>query len=217
MITWKETIEIIKSTFETNQNKMGKLLGYDKSTISKVKSGTQPPPFSNEDVFEKIFSPYTETSPAKAISTSEAYLLGILKEVIQKKFTTVKLELHDCWEESNYEIFVMELLGRTRQGSIMKTKSDGVVGCDTSLPTDTLYTDIDNGGGAQISVPSQYRKCVFCAKWKCKTNYIHAIHTDIYGTCIVYGRDQLSSEGSACRHYEPNYGRITPQILQHQT
>lgn len=217
MITWDKSIAIIKMTFGIAQSKMGELLGFDKTTISKVKSGKQPPPFSSEDVFEKIFNPHIENSPANAISTSEAYLLGVLKEIIQAGFPTVKTEMLDCWEETNYKVFVMELLGRTRQGGPKKTKTDETVCRDASLPTDTSHTDIGNCGSAQISVPSQYMKCVFCAKWKCRTNYVHAINTDVYGTCIVYGRDQLSSAGTDCRHYEPNYGRITPQMLQHRT
>lgn len=64
MIVWKDTIEIIKRTFSVNQQQIADCLNVRPYTLSKIKSGSVSPPFSSEDVYQKIFNPENSRSPA---------------------------------------------------------------------------------------------------------------------------------------------------------
>lgn len=70
--------------------------------------------------------------------------------------------------------------------------------------------------GAHISIPDNYRRCVFCTKWKGNASHANKFKSGVYGTCVMYNRDQLSTDGIDCKDFEPNEARISKQILLSQ-
>lgn len=115
MITWKDTIEIIKRTFSIEQIEIANCLNITESQLSKVKTGkskTVPSNFASSHVFRKIFDPSNEDSPASGKETPE-YHLDVLKSIIQTEFAQVREDLSDFWNEKDYKTFVIGLLDRT--------------------------------------------------------------------------------------------------------
>lgn len=129
MITWKDVFEIIKEMFNINQDKIADLMGMGvkKYTISKIKSGKQAPPFSIEDMYQKIFDPNTQESPA---NDTEKFLLFALEEIIETGFKEVNETMKDCWIEDDkykagdYKIFAMRMLERTKCVSSFKDETE---------------------------------------------------------------------------------------------
>lgn len=88
---------------------------------------------------------------------------------------------------------------------------------DETVSSDTNGTDSSIGsGGAQISIPDKYRRCVFCIYWTGNASDAYKSKTGVSGMCKLYHRVQRSTDRIDCRDYEPNEARISKQILLSQ-
>ncbi len=116
MITWKETIEVILSTFSISQKDLSNYLSISESTLSRLKNGKIGTKLDYDIVFRDVFDPNTQGSPAHALNETESWLLSLLKETIEKRFKNVQKILVDknCWEIENYKSFILEWLKLTR-------------------------------------------------------------------------------------------------------
>ena len=126
-ITWSDIILIIEKMFDLRQTDIAKRLGVNKATISRLKRGKiRRPTFSEKEtckkLYEKVFEPTNEKSPAKK---SEGELLVELKYILQE--TGFQGIMEDLWMEeitkANYKKFVMTMLERTVSNPALEKKS----------------------------------------------------------------------------------------------
>lgn len=90
--------------------------------------------------------------------------------------------------------------------------TEAPVTLDETISSGTERTELSSdSGGAQLSIPDKYRRCVLCTKWKGNASYAYKIKTGVYGTCMMYNRDQISTGGTDCKDYEPK--SVTPLLL----
>lgn len=73
------------------------------------------PTFKVEELYDAIFNLETSTSFAHDTG-SEKYCLSLLKDTINKDFKEVREDMDDCWDEENYETFVLNLLNWAKKG-----------------------------------------------------------------------------------------------------
>lgn len=124
MIAWGDVIDIIVYTFDLQKVDLSVLLECDLSKISKIRSGTQGlDRISKDRLFPLVFDPDTANSPAQKIKGDTQFLLGRLKEDIESQFREVRKDMDDCWEEKDYQKFVLTMLGRARKGTSSKKKA----------------------------------------------------------------------------------------------
>lgn len=142
MITWGDVIDIITSTFYINQTELGNRVGYDKSTISRIRRGATLPPFGNEQLFSAVFDCGDSNSPEKKEKESN-YWLGVLKDVIESRFKEVYDSLSDCWDEKNYKTFVLTLLRRARIGAPTEKAPQPPTDCEKSSTSSDINVDVD--------------------------------------------------------------------------
>lgn len=79
---------------------------------------------------------------------------------------------------------------------------------DTALPDTNRTKSKIESGGAHLSVPDEYRRCLFCTRWKGNTSIAYESISGVFGDCIMYKREQISTGGTDCKNYEPDYDRI---------
>ncbi len=114
MIEWRDIIEIIMKMFPISQTKIAELLNCHKAAITRLKKVGAQPSFADEQMFSCIFDPANPKSPASNLNNN-AYYLWLLKEIIETDFKDVQDALADCWNENDYQIFVLRMLGRARR------------------------------------------------------------------------------------------------------
>ena len=113
MISWKDTINIIMRTYGCKQKELADLLGVSTAFLSKAKAGDRDVSeyFETEYSFEKIFG--VNMSGSLAYGKDEKDLLENMKFFISIGFKNVKYAMEDCWDETDYQTFIMKLLKRT--------------------------------------------------------------------------------------------------------
>lgn len=224
MITWRDTISIICEMFGLTQQQLAGYLNIGVSTLSKIKNDRTRASFDSNAVFNAVFNPDTKGSPAQAKNETEKQLLISLKETIEFEFNEVQEAMDDCWEETDYRLFVIRLLGRSRQRNLLKEKtpddSDKVIPV-TEAPSDEIseirktgdevvnQASFANAGGAQLHIEDKYICCRFCTKWRGAMN-------DELAACKVFKDQRTSTDGSGCKYYEPAEGRIAAEIVRCQ-
>lgn len=123
MITWKDTIAIIIQTYECKQKELADLLGVSTTFLSKAKAGDRDVSeyFEDEYSFKRIFD--VNTSGSLAYRKDEKELLDNMKFIICGKFTNVMYAMEDCWDDANYQTFILKLLERTRRMPVENRKN----------------------------------------------------------------------------------------------
>ena len=159
MITWKDTIHIICEMFEISQQQLAGYLCVGEGTLSRIKNGKARASIDNTAVFNAVFNPDTKSSPAHSKNESKAKLLELLKEIIEFSFPKVREAMADCWDEPDYQLFVLRLLGRTRQVRSSGEKNvasddDGVTidPCGKDEPAPVVDMPLDSSS-SQVCVP----------------------------------------------------------------
>lgn len=114
MITWRDTICIILEVFSITQQQLAAYLNVGEPALSRIKNGRKIAVFDSDAVFNNVFNPDTETSPAHAWKNDKKGLLASLKDTIDFGFPDAREALSDCWEEDDYNQFVFKLLRRTK-------------------------------------------------------------------------------------------------------
>lgn len=103
--------------FDVNQAEVAKRLGISQPQLSKIKSGTQAPTFTNEELYGAIFDLENPESFAEKIYNCN---IKDVKDTIEELFPQIKQELEDCWESDDYTEFLYSLLRRTKRASRKK-------------------------------------------------------------------------------------------------
>lgn len=78
----------------------------------------------------------------------------------------------------------------------------------TTLPNANRTGFRIDSSGAQLPIPDEYRRCLFCTRWKGNTSIAYKSISGVFGDCIMYKREQISTGGTDCKNYEPDYDRI---------
>ena len=120
MITWRETIDVIKEAFEINQKQLAIYLHISESALSRIRNEKADASFDYEAIFHDVFDPNNKNSPAYTLRETEEELLKILKGTIENHFEGVRktLTAYRCWEITDYESFVLKWLKRTGKALI---------------------------------------------------------------------------------------------------
>lgn len=134
MITWKDTIDIIKEMFEAKERDIAEHLGVTQQMLSHVKHGRKKPTeqFLEQSIYRKIFSPTESKSLAscdpKYMQTTltnrekvEDSCLSDLKRIIEIKHPNVRADMDDFWDDKDYKAFVIELLKLTKLNTPLKS------------------------------------------------------------------------------------------------
>ena len=129
MITWSDTIDITCEMFQINQQQLASYLNISESALSRIRHGKARALFDSNAVFNNVFNPHTKGSPASNKNEDKDALLTLLKEIIEHSFPKAREAMADCWNGTDYQTFVLRLLGRTRQRSFINNgaqiSSDG--------------------------------------------------------------------------------------------
>lgn len=134
MITWGTVIDIILETFDKKQTEFSKATNSNTSSISRIISGKIHPTFTAKELYDAIFNPEIATSFVHNAGPKK-YWLGILKDTITEKFKEVREDMDDCWDEENYEKFILNLLSRAKTGASSKKKAQASI--ETPAITET--------------------------------------------------------------------------------
>lgn len=135
MITWSDTIDITCEMFQINQQQLAGYLNISESALSRIRHGKARALFDSNAVFNNVFNPHTKGSPASNKNEDKDALLTLLKEIIEHSFPKAREAMADCWDGTDYQIFVLRLLGRTRQIPLKKkaiAPNDSNVAIDSS-------------------------------------------------------------------------------------
>ncbi len=209
--TWKELIDLITETFETKRTPLAKYyLKIDKSTMSRnYSSHTFPQHLSDNDIWNCIFNLSTPKSLAseKVVGTvpknTEKSLLFELKDKIKH---TQWINSSKEMESDNYKKYVMGLIKLARDNS---TKAPAKKVTTKEPLSKNLPSSTNNGTG--ISIPMQYKKCLFCEYFElAKTTHKHIANAS--GNCTLHKQITNSTE-SACDNFLANEGEITKEML----
>ena len=222
--TWKQFFELIEKTFEIKRSALEPYLGVSKSTISRLCTGkTQQFTKPTKEIYKNIFDPtnkkslayrqYTNMSPERI----EENLLFAIRQIIdaEKCFDSAKQIPAD-----KYKDYIFKLINLARAASPKSSaKEETIIG--ENIPQENIYSNstehmsLGNSpvitGNAELSIPLQCQKCVYC-------EYFHiaeTVHKNIsnpIGTCTVHEK-KIKSASPSCEYFEANIGKITTKIL----
>lgn len=71
-----------------------------------------------------------------------------------------------------------------------------------------MFPQDDYSTSAQISIPEEYHICLYCKKWTGNIQDARNSEDGIYGKCLLYQKEILSSNRKICDNFNPAYGRI---------
>lgn len=221
MITWKDTINIIKAMFEVKDKDIAEHLKVSPSTLSHVKNGDRRPTdeFNSAKVYRKIFNPTEKGSIAydeskiKSLHTTkpediEKEFLSNLKIVIERGFPKVKSDMCDCWNEEDYRTFVFKLLKLTGLGANLKGTSnrEDRSAPVTDVPPDNVAASVDTDYNVDLYIEDKYKCCRSCTKWQ-------GVMGDELSICRVFKEQRDAASGKDCKYYNPNWGQMTIETL----
>lgn len=242
MITWEDTISIIKAMFEVREKEIAKHLEVSVTAFSHVKRGHRPPSdkFNPSSVYRKIFNPtekgsmaacdpkYMKPHRAKPENIEKEYLSD-LKRIIEIKFPNVQSDMAYCWNVEDYRTFVLELLKLTNLGTNSKRSSnsgDEPVSA-TDLPLDSSSSQAVNrsepGEAAESKAVSQSSDADTAGgaqlhiedKYKCCRfcSKWRGVMGDELSICRVFKEQRDAASGRNCKYYKPNWGRMTIEMM----
>lgn len=226
--TWKQFFELIEKTFEIKRSALEPYLGVSKSTISRLCNGkTQHFTRTNKEIYENIFSPTNKKSLAheryadmfsKEIEEDiEKTLLSTIKQIIAaEKY----IDSFPKITADEYKDYIIKLINLARVSSPKPSAKEESITLE-NIPHENIssnsteHVSLGNSptltGNAEISIPLQCQKCVYC-------EYFHiaeTVHKNIsnpIGTCTVH-KKKIKSASPSCEYFEANIGKITTKIL----
>lgn len=87
----------------------------------------------------------------------------------------------------------------------MVTESDSKL--DVNIETD-MFSQESPITSSQISIPKEFHTCLYCKKWKGNIQDAHESVDGIYGKCLLYQKEILSTNKRICEKFNPSYERI---------
>ena len=156
MITWGDVVEITLDVFGINQTQLAEIMRCNKGVITRIKQGEQPPSPDIKTLFSLVFDTAESNGPASVGRRTPQYWLDVVKEVIESKFKEVREDMEDCWNEKDYQIFVLTLLERARKGASSKKKPQRSNDSgETSAIANVLSASSDNTPAQEATPPIQ--------------------------------------------------------------
>lgn len=71
-----------------------------------------------------------------------------------------------------------------------------------------MFSQKDSDTSAQISIPEKYHLCLYCKNWKGNIQDARCCEDGVYGKCLLYQKNILSSNEKICGNFNPAYERI---------
>lgn len=81
------------------------------------------------------------------------------------------------------------------------------------INTDTSSDVLKETSITEIAIPQEYRLCLYCENWKGNAQDAYRNANGTFGRCTKYGKDILSTAGTSCIEFNPEYKRITKGTL----
>lgn len=197
-MTWADIIALLIEMFDVKQKVIAEKLGVSEALMSKFKKGTSPS-FSTEYIYTRTFKP--GGIPEQSESTK--YLLNLLKDTINDSFPTIRDEMADCWEITDYESFVKRMLDRTTPVKKKKSK-DLPQQKSVSDRIDSSDSDQQFEINAEIYIEDKFKCCLFCSYW-------HGKKEKDIKKCDVDEKPHRATD--ECEFYTANKDRITTAML----
>lgn len=205
-ITWKDLFNLANALWGINDAKIADLLGVHPSTISKLKSGKQETfNKSYEELYYCLFDP--EKIEDRPLRERPEILINDLKREIR----TAGLEIPEkLLSQTQYKDFVIELLKLVKNPP--HTKDNGSTPHSTPSQNQPLmqsdnFSSLNSDGNVIIPIPNECKKCLYCSNWEGSVENAYKCKEGVYGNCIVYSKNFLSSDKS-CNRFSEAYGRI---------
>lgn len=223
--TFKQLLELIEKIFEIKRSALENYFGINKSTISRLYSGkTHSSRLGNNEIYKHIFDPTNpkslacEKNPNTPPKNIEHSLLDTIKQTIESEHWT------DSTKEINsneYKDYIIGLINLARTNSYKSPKKEKKNISEGNFPNNSISSSPSEDtslksspatdGVASISIPLQYRKCLYCEYFDIAKT-IHKYDTCTLGTCTVSAK-QVTSASSACNNFLKNTGKITRDML----
>lgn len=214
--SWKDVFNIAKKFLDINQAKIAEYLKVAPSTISKLKDGTHAQPsVTNKDIYKNLFAPDNPNIYERLGSKDTKVLLMELKDIIKEIGLD---EMTQDVKSDTYKEFVMELLALARNNSSSSKKNDAPKESSSDTLSVPDYADnISHPVGAQLHISHKYKNCLFCMNWKGNANFASESFSDVFGRCIVFDNEKLSTNNIPCEFFRPNHSRITSYELRRKS
>jgi len=88
---------------------------------------------------------------------------------------------------------------------------------ESIISTDTSPVVLNTTGITEIAIPQECKLCLYCENWKGNTHDSCQNATGTFGRCIKYSKDMLSTAGTDCIEFIPEYNRIAMNTLLRNT
>lgn len=225
---FKQLFDLIEKTFEIKRSSLANYLCIDKSTISRLCSGkTHSFRLSNNEIYRHIFDSTNRKSlayekyPNMQPEDIKQLLLDTIKQIIENEHWT------DSTKEiisDKYKDYIIGLIDLARTNSKPSKKEDAEKDETEKkeiIPNNSISTfpsedrSLENlsvtEGGASISIPISYRKCLYCEYFDIAKT-IHKYDSGTLGTCTV-SKKKVNSASPACNNFLENTKKIMREQL----
>lgn len=114
MFYWTDVFDIINTFLDSKDSDIADTLECNRSTVSRYRYGGVPTSLLRKFI-EIIFVTGYQNSPVSKRNNGDP--LGLLKYIISEDFQHVCNDMNDCWDETDYNRFVLKLLSRAKKRS----------------------------------------------------------------------------------------------------
>lgn len=225
---FKQLFDLIEKTFEIKRSSLANYLFIDKSTISRLYSGkTHSFHLSSEKIYTYIFDSTTQKSlayekyPNMQSEDIEHLLLDIIKQIMEDEHWTDSTK---GITNDKYKDYILGLIKLACANSMLPKKE--IAERDETekkenVPDDSISSFLSEDrssndlpvmeGGAAISTPISYRKCLYCEYFDIAKT-IHKYDSGALGTCTV-SEKKVNFASPACNNFLENTRKITHDML----
>lgn len=216
--TWRQFFELIEKTFEIKRSALSCYLHINKSTISRLYTGKTSQFFLGDNkIYWELFDPTNQNSLATTIYAKknndiENLIFETVKQIIEDEHWT---DLTKEIKSDNYKNYIMKLIDLARTNSKENVlhdkietpiKNKKIINSDlTKDISAATLPSVDNG--SKISIPTRYRKCLYCRCFKVTEN------APKYGTCTLYSKP-IDSAHPSCDFFQENEFKIIQAMGQ---
>lgn len=225
---FKQLFDLIEKTFEIKRSSLANYLCIDKSTISRLYSGkTHSFRLSNKEIYRHIFDSTNPKSlayekyPNMQSEDIKQSLLDTIRQIIENKNWTDSTK---GITNDKYEAYIMGLIDLARTNSMLPKKENAErdeTEKKENVPDDSISSFLSEDrssddlpvmeGGASISIPISYRKCLYCEYFDIAKT-IHKYDSGTLGTCTV-SKKKINSTSPACNNFLENTKKIMREQL----
>lgn len=219
--SWGHIFSLAEKLLDINQSKIAEYLGVHRSTISKLENGKQPRfKMGKKDLYEKLFDPDNDIVYNHVRTRKTDDLLTELKEIIHEAKWD---DLTEIVKADSYKDFVMGLIdlavkNQPKRPTRQKDDSYPAIQNEYLNQPSVSAKDMNDSYESKINIPSKYntskyKVCFYCKNWRSNNRFINTCASGVYGTCMKYDIETLSTSHKLCKDFLLNESQLTSDIL----